>query len=180
MHCNQGQETACKCCHCDCGRSKLDKQGFPLLNMYCNDGWIGAATGAVGGSCKLAGRMPFDVSVCNSECQWTVLGMHLRSETSGRAAPRQTPLHEQINSHFCTATGAIAAERALSVAQQWKEQQIDIGLHIDMCAYLMMSTRPVKGVLSFRGTLNVRKSKEPMRPGNWREAAMPVPSMPGM
>ena len=46
--------------------------------------------------------------------------------------------------------------------------------------HLMMSTRPTKGVLLLTGTLKHLKSKEPIRPGNWREAAMPVPSMPGM
>ena len=47
-------------------------------------------------------------------------------------------------------------------------------------AYLMASTRPVNGVLSLCGTLNALKSKEPMSVGNWREAAIPVPSIPGM
>jgi len=47
-------------------------------------------------------------------------------------------------------------------------------------AHLTIWTKPLKGVLSLTGTLNDLKSKEPIRPGNWREAAMPVPSMPGM
>ncbi len=47
-------------------------------------------------------------------------------------------------------------------------------------AHLMIWTKPLKGVLSLTGTLNDLKSKELIRPGNWREAAMPVPSMPGM
>ncbi len=70
------------------------------------------------------------------------------------------------------------AQLATWVGERGSIQQTYTGMNAG--AHLMIWTKPLKGVLSLTGTLNDLKSKEPIRPGNWREAAMPVPSMPGM